>query len=51
MKPLDPDDLKIPHRDIHSLIAAFEQAWQEERNSNETQLPHNNQGQAPATTG
>lgn len=25
----DPDDLKIPHQDIHSLMQAFEQAWLE----------------------
>ena len=51
MKLTDPDDLKEPHKDIHSLIAAFEQAWHKERNSNETQLPHDNTGQAPETTG
>jgi hypothetical protein len=29
MKQQDPDDLKIPHENINSLIKAFEQAWQE----------------------
>ena len=28
MKLTDPDDLKPPHRDIHSLMAAFQRAWQ-----------------------
>ena len=57
MKPQDPDDLKQPHWDIHSMIAAYEQAWAElgyqkqERNRNEIELPHNNQGQAPKATG
>jgi hypothetical protein len=51
MKLQDPDDLKPPHDSIQSLLAAFRQAWHEERNSNETQLPHTDSGQAPETTG
>lgn len=29
MKTPDPDDLKMPHESIDSLMQAFEQAWQQ----------------------
>lgn len=39
MKTPDPDDLKMPHYDIDSLIKAFEQAWQQlkDRKENENE--------------
>ncbi len=57
MKLTDPDDLKPPHWDIHSMMAAYEQAWaqlgyqKQERNRNEIELPHSHTRQARKTTG
>ena len=48
MKKPDPDDLKIPHKTIADLLAAFRQTWQQHRNENENEneieLSHTNQG-------
>lgn len=35
MKIKDPDDLKIPHESIDSLMQAFEQAWQQLKDQKE----------------
>lgn len=35
MKLTDPDDLKLPHYDLHSLMQAFEQAWQQHKEQKE----------------
>jgi predicted alpha/beta hydrolase len=54
MKTPDPDDLKMPHESIHSLMQAFEQAWLElkhqKENEHEIELSHCDQRQAPETS-
>jgi predicted alpha/beta hydrolase len=42
MKTPDPDDLKMPHESIHSLMQAFEQAWLElkQQKENDNEIEH-----------